>query len=86
MTMDLATDQELVLLHDESVDRLAKMVIELTAELWVTKRRLALLEDAVVRDCSLTPLDERDVTEARAAAVPDLDSFVQRVFGALTEQ
>ncbi|MFI2664206.1 hypothetical protein [Micromonospora carbonacea] len=61
-------------------DRLLQVSLELAAELWLTRRRLAAIEAQLVANGTVTSPDQLPADldpQARAAR----DAFVQRIFG-----
>lgn len=70
-------------LHHDGADHLMHISLQLAAELWVVKRRLAEVEAQLVDRGSLTSPDtvprERDFTFDPS----ERDRFVQGIFGAL---
>lgn len=72
--------------ESESTDRLMQVCIELGAELWVVKQRLALLEERLEERQLLDVAEmERSFTEApgKEGWRARRQAFVQRVFGPL---
>jgi hypothetical protein len=83
-------------LASHSNDKLAHIAMELAAELWVVKRRLAAIEQQLVSGGTIVSPDAMstadatgtdDATgtadEARAGAVAQRDAFVSRIFAAM---
>lgn len=83
MSIDPASGEELVLLGDEVVDRLSRVCLQLAAELWVTRERLAVLEHQLEAGEPYVALDEADVSEFRRTRPAVRDEFIQRVLGPL---
>lgn len=64
-------------------DQLAHIALELAAELWVVKRRLAAIERQLVSGGAIVSPDAVGTTdEARTEAAIQRDAFVSRVFAA----
>ena len=66
-------------------DRLLQVSMELAAELWVTRRRLAAIEAQLVESGAVISPD-RLQSELDPQQRRERDAFVQRVFGSFTEQ
>jgi hypothetical protein len=64
-------------------DRLLQVSMELAAELWVIRRRLAAIEAQLVETGTVTSPD-RLPAELDLAARAERDAFVQRIFGCFT--
>ncbi|MFI0371897.1 hypothetical protein ACH35V_28875 [Actinomadura sp. 1N219] len=68
-------------------DQLMHISVQLAAELWVTRRRLAALESQLVAGGlveSPDTLQPDDGAADRAAERAERDAFIRRVFGGLT--
>jgi hypothetical protein len=71
-------------LASHSNDQLAHIAMELAAELWVVKRRLAAIEQQLVSGGAIVSPDSAATTdEARAESAAQRDAFVSRVFAAM---
>jgi hypothetical protein len=71
-------------LAGHSNDQLAHIALELAAELWVVKRRLAAIEGRLVSGGVIASPDSAGTAdEDRAAVVAERDAFVSRVFAAM---
>jgi hypothetical protein len=66
-----------------SNDQLAHIAMELAAELWVVKRRLAAIEQQLVSGGTITSPDTLSTDEARAGTANQRDAFISRVFAAM---
>ncbi len=66
------------LFDDPAIDALVKMLLELASETWVTRARLAALEEKFgsIEDVALSP-------EAQTRLAAERDSFVARIFSSL---
>lgn len=73
-------------LQDAPVDRLAQVCLELAAELWTTRERLAVLEGALVDADVVGPVDDLDVTDHREHRPETRDAFIAQVLGPLLPQ
>lgn len=65
-----------------SDDRLLQVIMELAAELWVTRRRLAAVEAQLVEDGVVVSPD-RLAADLDPDARADRDAYIGRVFGGL---
>ncbi|TDD35631.1 hypothetical protein E1287_13365 [Actinomadura sp. KC06] len=66
-------------------DQLMHISVQLAAELWVTRRRLAALESQLVAGGVVTSPDALEPDDGDpAAARAERDAFIRRVFGGLT--
>ena len=71
-------------LGGQSNDQLAHIAMELAAELWVVKRRLAAVEQQLVTSGTIeSPDTVANTDEARAEAAKRRDAFISRVFAAM---
>lgn len=84
-TWQVSYPEPLGVLVPEGVnDQLLHISVQLAAELWVVRRRLAEVERQLVEGGVVTSPDEVRREPTDRIASPERDAFVQRVFGSLT--
>ena len=72
-----------VFLPDVPSDTLARVCLELAAELWVVKRRLAAVERQLVDAEVITDCDEIEAEPMTSAERQQRQRFIERVLGAV---
>lgn len=71
-------------LKDPVHDDLMNLIMELSAETWVLKRRMQILEKRLESAGVIMPLDlELEDKNERTAATAERDLFIRRIFGHL---
>lgn len=83
VSIDHAAREDLVFLGGDAVDRLSRVCLELAAELWVTRERLAVVERQLLSGEPFADPDTVDVTDLRRVRPADRDAFIERVLGPL---